>query len=120
VQVDKVAAKQVRPPYVLDGEASYVPETDNQGQYYETAANLGDTGKCFLFVPDRSSKTNGMIDAMNEVAWCYLEGFGCKRDKVCDYRFFTRSRSRALPNSFMAIKSSASQQPVWLVNASRP
>lgn len=21
-------------------------------------------------------------DAMNEVAWCYLEGFGCKKDKV--------------------------------------
>ncbi|GKT42007.1 uncharacterized protein ColSpa_02188 [Colletotrichum spaethianum] len=37
-------------------------------QYYETAANLGDT------------------DAMNEVAWCYLEGFGCKKDKV---RFIT-------------------------------
>lgn len=35
-------------------------------QYYETAANLGDT------------------DAMNEVAWCYLEGFGCKKDKVSD------------------------------------
>ncbi|RKU46480.1 hypothetical protein DL546_008048 [Coniochaeta pulveracea] len=34
-------------------------------QYYETAANLGDT------------------DAMNEVAWCYLEGFGTKKDK-CD------------------------------------
>lgn len=34
-------------------------------QYYETAANLGDT------------------DAMNEVAWCYLEGFGTKKDKVC-------------------------------------
>ncbi|KAL2129843.1 hypothetical protein VTI74DRAFT_7209 [Chaetomium olivicolor] len=33
-------------------------------QYYETAANLGDT------------------DAMNEVAWCYLEGFGTKKDKV--------------------------------------
>ena len=33
-------------------------------QYYETAANLGDT------------------DAINEVAWCYLEGFGCKKDKV--------------------------------------
>jgi hypothetical protein len=29
VQVDKVAAKQVRPSYALDGEASYVPETDN-------------------------------------------------------------------------------------------
>ncbi|KAI9657683.1 MAG: hypothetical protein M1821_002859 [Bathelium mastoideum] len=33
-------------------------------KYYETAANLGDT------------------DAMNEVAWCYLEGFGGKKDKV--------------------------------------
>lgn len=33
-------------------------------QYYETAANLGDT------------------DAMNEVGWCYLEGFGGKKDKV--------------------------------------
>ncbi|KAI9171413.1 hypothetical protein HJFPF1_00896 [Paramyrothecium foliicola] len=33
-------------------------------QYYETAANLGDT------------------DAMNETAWCYLEGFGCKKDKT--------------------------------------
>jgi TPR repeat protein len=22
------------------------------------------------------------IDAMNETAWCYLEGFGCKKDKV--------------------------------------
>lgn len=21
-------------------------------------------------------------DAMNEIAWCYLEGFGCKKDKV--------------------------------------
>lgn len=33
-------------------------------QFYETAANLGET------------------DAMNEVAWCYLEGFGGKKDKV--------------------------------------
>ncbi|KAH6637858.1 hypothetical protein C7974DRAFT_432675 [Boeremia exigua] len=32
--------------------------------YYETAANLGDA------------------DAMNEVAWCYVEGFGAKKDKV--------------------------------------
>ena len=34
-------------------------------QYYETAANLGDT------------------DAMNEAAWCYMEGFGGPKDKVC-------------------------------------
>ena len=32
-------------------------------EFYETAANLGDT------------------DAMNEAAWCYLEGFGCRKDK---------------------------------------
>ena len=35
-------------------------------QYYETAANLGDT------------------DAMNDAAWCYLEGVGGKKDKVRD------------------------------------
>lgn len=33
-------------------------------QYFETAANLGDT------------------DALNETAWCYLEGFGGRNDKV--------------------------------------
>lgn len=33
-------------------------------QYFETAANLGDA------------------DAMNEVAWCYFEGFGGKKDKA--------------------------------------
>jgi TPR repeat protein len=40
-------------------------------QYYETAANLGDT------------------DAMNEVAWCYTEGFGTKKDKVCQLTIFS-------------------------------
>ncbi|KAI1089618.1 HCP-like protein [Rostrohypoxylon terebratum] len=39
-------------------------------QYYETAANLGDT------------------DAMNEVGWCYLEGFGCKKDKYAAARYY--------------------------------
>jgi TPR repeat protein len=39
-------------------------------EYYETAANLGDT------------------DAMNEAAWCYLEGFGGKKDKVSRMSFF--------------------------------
>lgn len=38
--------------------------------YYETAANLGDT------------------DAMNEVARCYEEGFGGKKDKVSGSRLF--------------------------------
>ena len=46
-------------------------------QYYETAANLGDT------------------DAMNEAAWCYLEGFGGKKDKVC--ASFPESFSPFLP-----------------------
>ncbi|KAL1841203.1 hypothetical protein VTJ49DRAFT_7324 [Mycothermus thermophilus] len=44
-------------------------------QYYETAANLGDTGFCGL-------------DAMNEVAWCYLEGFGCKKDKFTAAKYY--------------------------------
>lgn len=39
-------------------------------QYYETAANLGDT------------------DAMNEAARCFLEGFGGKKDKVRTSFFF--------------------------------
>jgi len=38
-------------------------------QYYETAANLGDT------------------DALDEAAWCYLEGFGGPKDKVCFVTF---------------------------------
>lgn len=41
-------------------------------EYYETAANLGDT------------------DAMNEAAWCYLEGFGGKKDKVSLSSFLLR------------------------------
>ncbi|KAI9925021.1 hypothetical protein ASPWEDRAFT_176287 [Aspergillus wentii DTO 134E9] len=43
-------------------------------QYFETAANLGDT------------------DAMNEAAWCYLEGFGGKKNKV-GLSFFLHSAS---------------------------
>ncbi|KAL4872300.1 hypothetical protein BDV12DRAFT_153327 [Aspergillus spectabilis] len=39
-------------------------------QYFETAANLGDT------------------DAMNEVAWCYLEGFGGKKDKFLAAKYY--------------------------------
>jgi TPR repeat protein len=45
-------------------------------QYYDTAANLGDT------------------DAMEEAAWCYLQGFGGGKDKV---RF---SEHVWLPKSF--------------------
>ncbi|EAW15225.1 tetratricopeptide repeat protein [Aspergillus clavatus NRRL 1] len=39
-------------------------------QYFETAANLGDT------------------DAMNEAAWCYLEGFGGKKDKFKAAKYY--------------------------------
>ncbi|KAK9473152.1 uncharacterized protein V1510DRAFT_363916 [Dipodascopsis tothii] len=38
--------------------------------YYETAAHLGDP------------------DAMTEVAWCLLEGFGCKKDKFRAAQFY--------------------------------
>nr|POF26351.1 hypothetical protein CFP56_22500 [Quercus suber] len=40
------------------------PDAPAARQYYETAANLGDT------------------DAMDEAAWCYVEGFGGPKDKV--------------------------------------
>ena len=43
------------------------PDPPAAKQFYETAANMGDT------------------DAMNEVAWCYLKGYGCKKDKVGIY-----------------------------------
>jgi len=43
-------------------------------QYYETAANLGDT------------------DAMEEAAWCYTEGFGGAKDKVSRLRLRTLFR----------------------------
>ena len=42
--------------------------------YYETAANLGDT------------------DAMNEVARCYDEGFGGKKDRVSTTGLDARKR----------------------------
>ncbi|KAL0939086.1 protein DSF2 [Colletotrichum truncatum] len=59
-------------------------------QYYETAANLGDT------VCD-------VLDAMNEVAWCYLEGFGCKKDKFAAaryYRLAEKNGNKTLGNSW--------------------
>ncbi|EPE06717.1 cell cycle inhibitor nif1 [Ophiostoma piceae UAMH 11346] len=55
-------------------------------QYYETAANLGDT------------------DAMNEVAWCYLEGFGCKKDKFASskyYRLAEQNGNKTLGNTWI-------------------
>ncbi|KXX78288.1 Protein DSF2 [Madurella mycetomatis] len=54
-------------------------------QYYETAANLGDT------------------DAMNEVAWCYLEGFGTKKDKFAAakyYRLAEKNGNKIIGNSW--------------------
>ncbi|KAK8055539.1 hypothetical protein PG993_000766 [Apiospora rasikravindrae] len=54
-------------------------------QYYETAANLGDT------------------DAMNEVAWCYVEGFGCKKDKYSAakyYRLAEQNGNKTLGNTW--------------------
>ncbi|KAH8593702.1 hypothetical protein B0O99DRAFT_626863 [Bisporella sp. PMI_857] len=54
VPVDKIAAKQ----------------------YYETAANLGDT------------------DAMNEVAWCYDNGFGCKKDRFAAAKYYRLAESK--------------------------
>ncbi|KAM5465216.1 hypothetical protein MauCBS54593_006461 [Microsporum audouinii] len=55
-------------------------------QYYETAANLGDT------------------DAMNEVGWCYLEGFGGKKDKFTAakyYRLAEENGNKTLGNSWI-------------------
>ncbi|KAM0576152.1 hypothetical protein ACHAP9_000602 [Verticillium nonalfalfae] len=55
-------------------------------QYYETAANLGDT------------------DAMNEAAWCYLEGFGCKKDKFAAaryYRLAEKNGNKIMGNSWI-------------------
>lgn len=72
--------------------ASKTAVTDSSvWQYYETAANLGDTGEskptCLIGLADdvlraQEADTSPYSDAMNEVAWCYLEGFGCKKDKV--------------------------------------
>ncbi|EZG02987.1 hypothetical protein H106_06516 [Trichophyton rubrum CBS 735.88] len=57
-------------------------------QYYETAANLGDT------------------DAMNEAGWCYLEGFGGKKDKFTAakyYRLAEQNGNKTLGNSWYDI-----------------
>ncbi|RKF78516.1 putative protein dsf2 [Golovinomyces cichoracearum] len=55
-------------------------------QYYETAANLGDT------------------DAMNEVARCYAEGFGCKKDMFVAakyYRMAENEGNKIIGNSWI-------------------
>jgi TPR repeat protein len=57
-------------------------------QYYETAANLGDT------------------DAMNEVAWCYTEGFGTKKDRVCQLHFVPSARQLYRPSPFSKLPTS--------------
>ncbi|KXH53774.1 hypothetical protein CSIM01_13640 [Colletotrichum simmondsii] len=65
-------------------------------QYYETAANLGDT------------------DAMNEVAWCYVEGFGCKKDKFAAaryYRLAEKNGNKTLGNSWLPRLYSALPSP---------
>lgn len=43
-----------------------------------------ETSRFLYRIKDFETKKNLTldIDAMNEVAWCYLEGFGCKKDKV--------------------------------------
>jgi hypothetical protein len=76
-------------------------------QYYETAANLGDT------------------DAMNEVAWCYTEGFGTKKDKVrqvsiCLLEAFRPSflctSASALPvNIIKALQMSLHERSAWAI-----
>jgi len=74
------------------------------GQYYETAANLGDTGMLPAFLPDQKhDQTTDRVpaDAMNEVAWCYNEGFGCKKDRVCKLLIIKKWHEPKVPNSFI-------------------
>ncbi|KAL3963904.1 hypothetical protein ACCO45_000908 [Purpureocillium lilacinum] len=54
----------VGPGHIRAGQLFPSRMGHTQGSDSGETANLGDT------------------DAMNEVAWCYLEGFGCKKDKV--------------------------------------
>ncbi|KAL1901744.1 hypothetical protein Cpir12675_000252 [Ceratocystis pirilliformis] len=62
---DPVAAKQ---GMSFGGNIQSLANLWSGIKYFETAANLGDT------------------DAMNEVAFCYLEGFGCRKDKTARAR----------------------------------
>jgi hypothetical protein len=54
-------------------------------QYYETAANLGDT------------------DALEEAAWCFLEGFGGPKDKV-SLSIFIFLRTSLAPNRLLLLE----------------
>lgn len=43
-----------------------------------------------------ATRTYKAADAMNEVGWCYLEGFGCKKDKVSRPGFINKSSIQPL------------------------
>ncbi|ODM21496.1 hypothetical protein SI65_02340 [Aspergillus cristatus] len=64
-------------------------------QYFETAANLGDT------------------DAMNEAAWCYLEGFGGKKDKFAAAKYYrlAESKGNKLVGNSWYVRSFPSRSP---------
>jgi hypothetical protein len=65
-------------------------------QYYETAANLGDT------------------DAMNEVAWCYTEGFGTKKDKVRHFLLSSLSMKLQTFSPLSSVVTIGCLRGVWL------
>lgn len=59
-------------------------------RYYETAAELGDT------------------DAMLEVAWCYLEGYGGKKDKTKAAQYLRKAEKKGVKeagNSWYVVDS---------------
>ncbi|KAK0632530.1 hypothetical protein B0T14DRAFT_532962 [Immersiella caudata] len=73
--------------------------------YYETAANLGDT------------------DAMNEVAWCYLEGFGTKKDKfeaAKYYRLAEKNGNKIIGNTCPTQRTVAAAIGWALVRVEKP
>ncbi|KAI8684319.1 hypothetical protein NCS57_00097900 [Fusarium keratoplasticum] len=73
-------------------------------QYYETAANLGDTGESDESELKLNKHNTNVTDAMNEIAWCYLEGFGCKKDKFAAaryYRLAEKAGNKTLGNTWI-------------------
>jgi len=62
---------------------------------------------------DSEAWTDNMADAMNEVAWCYVEGFGCKKDKVWNHISSSFQYEPKLPNSFMRSPLSYSALQAW-------